>query len=285
MPAAFLCARRIKRYSQPKSLHQPSDFVDKFVKRFTAANNLHGNCATLNLPASIVSVPIRAMTLNPRTTSPCAPTLVIDGSGSAVFAGVLGQDGKWLAISEQDGTPLESLFPTVEATLKIAQLSLSDLRSFIYCEGPGSVLGLRLCAMAIETWSRLNPESAHYYAYNSLQLTAALICVDTPNLDNALLVSDWKKGAWNAVKINQGQPGPTEVADDAMIADWTGPLYHLPQRKGWQKPPTGATTVEYCPQRLAEALNRLKPTEDVELYASGINVFQKWTPERHRAPN
>lgn len=225
------------------------------------------------------------MECTPSTTLPTAPTLVIDGSGSAVFAGVLGKDGNWLAKSEQDGAPLESLFPTVEATLETAQMTLADLRSFIYCEGPGSVLGLRLCAMAMETWSRLYPESAHYFAYNSLQLTAALICVDTPRLDNALLVSDWKKGAWNAVKINNGQPGPTEVADDATIADWTGPLYHLPQRKGWQKPPANATPVEYSPQRLPEVLHLPKPTTGVELYASGINVFQKWTPERHRAPN
>ena len=224
------------------------------------------------------------MTPNPSSTPPNAPTLVIDGSGSAVFAGVLGQDKQWLATSEQEGAPLESLFPSVEATLEVAQLALSDIRSFVYCEGPGSVLGLRLCAMAIETWSRLHPESAQYYAYNSLQLTAALTCADTPELDNALLVSDWKKGAWNAVSIHQGQPGSTEIADDAMIADWTGPLYHLPQRKGWQKPPVGSTTVDYRPLRLPEALDRIKSTEGVELYASGINVFQKWTPERHRAP-
>ena len=223
-------------------------------------------------------------TSNPATTPPTAPTLVIDGSGPVLFAGVLDSDGAWLAKSELTGAPLESLFPAVEATLKAAQISLSEIRSFIYCEGPGSVLGLRLCAMAIETWSRLHREAAHYYVYNSLQLTAALICVDTPEIDNALLVSDWKKGAWNAVKIKDGQPGPTEVADDAMINEWTGPLYHLPQRKGWQKPPVGATTVEYCPQRLAEALDQLKPTKGVALYASGVNVFQKWTPERHRAP-
>jgi tRNA threonylcarbamoyladenosine biosynthesis protein TsaB len=225
------------------------------------------------------------MESNPSTTQPSAPTLVIDGSGAAVFVGVLGQDGNWLAQSEQASAPLESLFPSVEATLEAAQLTLADLRSFIYCEGPGSVLGLRLCAMAIETWSRLHPQSAHYFAYNSLQLTAALICLKTPELDDALLVSDWKKGTWNAVTIQNGQPGPTTVADDASIAGWSGPLYHLPQRKGWQKPPTNAIPVEYSPQRLPEVLHLPKPTEGVELYASGINVFQKWTPERHRAPN
>jgi tRNA threonylcarbamoyladenosine biosynthesis protein TsaB len=223
------------------------------------------------------------MTSQAASTPPSAPSLVIDGCSSTVFTGVLGQNGQWLATSEQAGAPLESLFPSVAATLAAAQLSLAEMRSFIYCEGPGSVLGLRLCAMAIETWSRLYPASAHYYAYNSLQLCAALICADTLGLDRALIVSDWKKGAWNAVTIQQGQPGPTEVVDDRMIANWTGALYHLPQRKGWQKPPAGATTVHYSPQRLPEALAQLQSTAGVELYASGVNVFQKWTPERHRA--
>jgi len=211
------------------------------------------------------------------------PALVIDGSGSTVFVGVLGQDQCWLAITQQDGAPLESLFPAVETTLKAAQLSLAEICSFIYCEGPGSVLGLRLCAMAIETWSRLNPTSANYFAYNSLQLSASLICLDAPSNTHALLVSDWKKGAWNAVKINGGALGSTDVVDDESIANWTGRLFHLPQRKGWQKPPPYATTLTYSPQRLPEVLHLLAPCDSVELYSSGINVFQKWTPERHRA--
>lgn len=228
------------------------------------------------------------MQVDPTQTQPQAPALIIDGSGASVFAGVLGDDGNWLAKSEQAGAPLESLFPTVEGVLKSARLSLADIRGFIYCEGPGSVLGLRLCAMAIETWSRLSPDSAHYFAYNSLQLTAALICADDLELENALLVSDWKKGAWNAVTIRNGQPGITDSIDAAALADRVGPLYHLPQRKGWQRPPAGAIPVSYSPTRLPEVLSRpglLKPTTGVELYASGINVFQKWTPERHRAPN
>ncbi|MDP4878974.1 MAG: hypothetical protein NWR36_03735 [Opitutales bacterium] len=168
------------------------------------------------------------------------PALAIDGSGSEVYAGILGADGQWLAQSSQTGAPLEMLFPTFEATLKEAGLSLTDLRSYIYCEGPGSVLGLRLCAMAIETWSRLNPQSAHCYAYNTLQLCATLLLKDETLPKRTLLVSDWKKGAWNAVSLTDGEIGDTSVADDTTIAEWEGAVYHLPQRKGWQKPPANA---------------------------------------------
>jgi len=214
------------------------------------------------------------------------PALIIDGSGSDVFAGVLGDDGAWLATSKRAGAPLEQLFPSVEAVLQDAGLKLSALQSYIYCEGPGSVLGLRLCAMAVETWSRLYPQSAHYFAYNTLQLCAQLLCKDHDLPAKTLLVSDWKKGAWNAIHIENGIIGATTVADDATIAEWDGAVYHLPQRKGWQKPPANAQTITYAPERLPDLLNNpnwLRETNRVELYSSGVNTFAKWTPDRHRA--
>jgi len=155
----------------------------------------------------------------PSSSSIPTPALVIDGSGTSIFTGVLGDDGQWLAYSEKLGAPLEKLFPAVEATLKTAKLSLEQIQSYIYCEGPGSVLGLRLCAMAIETWSRLYPASAHTYAYNTLQLCAHLIIKDLAPSEATLVVSDWKKGAWNAVYINNGSISETGVADDITIAE------------------------------------------------------------------
>lgn len=214
------------------------------------------------------------------------PALVIDGSGSTVFAGVLSAQGNWLAKSSQTGTPLEQLFTTVEAVLAEAKLTLAEIKSYLYCEGPGSVLGLRLCAMAIETWSRLYPQSANLFAYNTLQLCAKLLSLDHSLPTKTLLVSDWKKGAWNAVEITDEAISDTTVADDAAIANWEGAVYHLPQRKGWQKPPANAESVLYAPERLPELINEtiwLRHTTEVELYSSGVNTFAKWTPDRHRA--
>jgi tRNA threonylcarbamoyladenosine biosynthesis protein TsaB len=213
------------------------------------------------------------------------PALVIDGSGGSVFAGVL-DGGGWLAKAERAGAPLENLFPTVEEALRAADLRLADIRGYLYCEGPGSVLGLRLCAMAIETWTRLHPASAQLQKYNSLRLCALSLLQDAPDLEDALIVADWKKGAWNALKITGGTAGSAEVIDDEALAAWGGALYHLPQRKGWQSPPAGAETLAYDPARIAELRAHpqlLQPTEGVQLHNTGINTFQKWTPTRHRA--
>jgi len=216
----------------------------------------------------------------------CAPALVIDGAGSSVFAGLLDGQDVWLSQVHLPGAPLEQLFPAVEAALQQADLNFARIRSYIYCEGPGSVLGLRLCAMAIETWTRLYPDSAQLFRYNSLQLTAQALYHRRPELRDALIVADWKKGAWNATYIRDAVVGPTEVIDDAQLSEWSGPLFHLPQRKGWQSPPAGAETLEYQPAELNRVRRHpalLQATQGVQLYNSGINTFQKWTPDRHRA--
>lgn len=214
-------------------------------------------------------------------------TLVIDGSGSTLFVGLLGADGLWRATTRRECAALEGLFPAVDATLQEANLKLADVDAYIYCEGPGSVLSLRLCAMAIETWRRLLPKPAAIYKYNSLQLMAHRLLAEAPEPHGARIVSDWKKGAWNSLTFQDDAVGAVEVLDDEALAAWSGPLYHLPQRKGWQSPPPAATTLNYdpaCLDRLHTRTGLLNPTDSVELYSAGANTFQKWTPERHRAP-
>jgi len=52
---------------------------------------------------------------------------------------------------------LEGLFGCVEVALAEAKLKLSDIRSFALCVGPGSVLGIRIAALAVRSWSALEP--------------------------------------------------------------------------------------------------------------------------------
>ncbi len=212
------------------------------------------------------------------------PCLVIDGSGASTFVGIIGPDGDWLARASSGAAPLESLFETVEAVLQKANLHFESLRAYVYAEGPGSVLGLRLVAMAIETWSRLYPDSAQCFAYNSLQLAAARILQKNPDTENALILSDWKKDLWNGAAIEAGLIRPPQPVEPETLAHYGSALFHLPARKGWQSPPPHATTIENRPEVLTQLLHTpglLKPTRGVQLYSAGANTFQKWTPERH----
>ena len=214
------------------------------------------------------------------------PALVVDGSGNRFFAGVLNSEQGWSAQITANEPPLESLFQTVKKVLKDSGIGLEDIQSFIYCEGPGSVLGLRLCAMAVETWSRLTEEKPLFYSYNSMKLTASALQHKVGIQGEALLISDWKKGVWNSLLIRDGQILEQASIDTNELDSWQGELFHLPARKGWQSPPAKAQTVEYCMSQFPELSAHyplLHETESVELSTAGANSFQKWTAERHRA--
>ena len=79
------------------------------------------------------------------------PCLVLDGSARAgVRVGVL-SGGRWVGQGISPDGALEGLFGCVEAALADAKLSLADIRSFALCVGPGSVLGIRIAALAVRS--------------------------------------------------------------------------------------------------------------------------------------
>ncbi len=213
-------------------------------------------------------------------------SLVIDCSDGEVFCGVLDRDAHWLSRKQSGPGAMEALFPNVAEVLREADRSLDSVARFVYCKGPGSVLGLRLAAMAIETWCRLSDSPLEKSGYDSLQLTAALLLLDKPGLENALILSDWKKDTWHALYIDQGVAGSVAPLQTEALQTIDRPLYHLPRRKGWQAPPEGAQTLLYEPSRMDAVLMRtnfLQSSEAVELFQPGGNTFAKWNPQRHRA--
>ena len=212
------------------------------------------------------------------------PALVIDGSGPGFFVGLLESPKAWAASVSVEEPVLESLFPSTRRVFDEAGVAVSDVRSFVYCEGPGSVLGLRLCAMAVEVWRRLADRSARCFAFNRLALVATLLRNRDPDSASGLLIADWKKNAWHGRALDASPGDPHRCLGDADVAAWEGPVFHLPQRKSWQPPPNHARTVDHPPTdaiMLFREPELLSPTNRVQLRDVGANAFRKWTPHRH----
>lgn len=121
------------------------------------------------------------------------PCLVLDGSARAgVRVGVLA-GGRWAGQGVSPDGALEGLFGCVEAALADAKLGLGDIRSFALCVGPGSVLGIRIAALAVRSWSALAPRPI--YVWESLA-----------GLARSALAS--------------GQQGPFLVAAESRLRRW-----------------------------------------------------------------
>ncbi|MDR1498582.1 MAG: hypothetical protein LBS59_09345 [Puniceicoccales bacterium] len=217
-----------------------------------------------------------------------APVLFLDAAGREVFVGVW-QAGAWLAC-RRDGVMIsanESLFALTELVLADSAVRLGDCAAFVYAEGPGSILGIRTVAMALEIWRGVHRQNARpVFAVGSLLLAARLLLRSGLVDREFSLLSDSRQGFWNALAVRQGVPMDCfEEISAAGITGFPPPFFHI-ARRGHPAPP-----VEYNPfptgllERdpavlLQQGLLRETDTPD----AANIAVhFVKWTQERHRA--
>src|SRR3954468_553528 len=94
-----------------------------------------------------------------------APVLVLDAASTPIQAGWLERSvgSRWQTSSLEAGI---GGFTAVE-TLKV---DVNQAGAFVFCEGPGSILGIRTVAMAIRTWCLLRPRPG--FAYASIALVA-----------------------------------------------------------------------------------------------------------------
>ncbi|WP_269543099.1 hypothetical protein [Cerasicoccus fimbriatus] len=212
---------------------------------------------------------------------PKQPLLVIDAASPQCFVG-LWRDSEWLATATPESPALEGIFAGIDKILCDAKLSLADLGGFVHNEGPGSILGIRLSAMAIRTWKSLPVwRDMPVWSFGSLHWVAAAYQAEHGAAAN--VISEFRHGRWNLLTA-----GAREVVavEDEVLASVPEPLLYYRQRKTWKPAPTHA--IEYRPSlmehpELLEAPGLLRPVAAPDVFVAEEAVFQKWTAERHRS--
>jgi tRNA A37 threonylcarbamoyladenosine modification protein TsaB len=211
------------------------------------------------------------------------PALVMDGSCPHFFTGILKQPETWAAQHQATGAPLEHLHCSVDLVMRAAATQLPDIKSFIYCAGPGSILGLRLCAMAIKTWQFTAQHPVNLWAYDPLQLAAHQYLQSQTIEENCWIICAWKQDYWHHVNLHNGCIESTRVIQQAELDQYHGQLYYMQQRKQWQQAP-GSTRLEFQPENLPLVLEKsgwLRAVPEVALGELGQSQFEKWHPQPH----
>lgn len=174
------------------------------------------------------------------------PYLLLDASGLKARVGVWG-GGNWLAFRESEAGALEAIYAGVSAVLAEAQMPLGNMAAFIYVEGPGSVLGLRLAAMAIRTWqtddaAKNQGVARQVWACRSLHLAAALALAGGVVPPFAVF-TDARQGHWNLLKVTSADAVALAASNLVEVDESDlpqGTLFYVPARK------TGAQTPEHA---------------------------------------
>lgn len=210
--------------------------------------------------------------------------LLLDAASSRVQVGALraGAASVWRSSSEESG---RAIFACAREVLDEVGWSVDDAPAFAYCEGPGSLLGIRTAVMALRTWLVLAPRPV--FAFNSLDLLARGMARELSNRP-CEIVADARREAWHAVAVElAGGTGPLRRVSSTELAGGSAPLLLPREFRRWAEPPRPATEVPY------DVASLIARTADEPLFASVENPdvrasegsdYRRWTARVHRAP-
>jgi tRNA threonylcarbamoyladenosine biosynthesis protein TsaB len=207
--------------------------------------------------------------------------LLIDSSSTRIHVGLL----RARAEPWWDVQPTEAgigVFAATEALLQRSGLALSDIKAFAFCDGPGSVLGIRTAAVALRTWNVLQPRPL--YSFCSLALLAHALRRSGETAPFSV-IADARRDSWHCVTVDSA--GAVSPLRRAAAASLVGPLSMPEGFRHWSTPPPDLRIVPYEPPLLFAQLTDIPlfaETKAPDAFLHEEPVYQTWTPQIHRAP-
>jgi tRNA threonylcarbamoyladenosine biosynthesis protein TsaB len=199
-----------------------------------------------------------------------SPLLLVDAASERVQVGLLdaGAPPRWASRVQESGV---GIFECLDEL----GMEIDSVRSFAFCEGPGSILGIRTSAMALRMWNVLRPRPL--FSYFGLAVVAR--AAGRPGVG---YIADARRGLWH----RQYMGGPLERVPAAEL---TGELATPEGFRRWEPLPAGAAGASYdlaalfaLPAVASADLFREAPQPDAFLHQEP--TYAKWTPQIHRAP-
>lgn len=199
-----------------------------------------------------------------------APVLVIDAASAEIQVGLLnstdGRTAEWRTSHEEAGVAIFQCMARVG-------VDVSRVRAFAFCEGPGSVLGIRTAAMALRTWCVLQPRPV--FAYCSLALVAHAL-----DRNDIGVIADARRESWHYFRRDEGlrRLATTELSGELVMPE------HFRQ---WSTLPTFVPRTSYTLTALIPKIwdiDLLHPTDSPDAFLHEEPNYVTWTPQIHRPP-
>ncbi len=197
------------------------------------------------------------------------PILLLDAASARVQVGWL-EANRTPAWSESTDEAGVGLFRSLEAL----DVKPNEAGAFIFCSGPGSVLGVRTSAMAVRAWNALRPRPT--FSYHGLAVVAHAL--HRPELT---IVADARRESWHAYRI--GEP-----LRRVPTAELKGKLATPEGFRAWSVLPDGVERVPYSMADLLPPMldqpGLLIAEDSPDAFLHEAPSYATWTPQVHRAP-
>ena len=185
----------------------------------------------------------------------------------------------WRQTRQEAGT---TIFAATDAVLQEAGAGFDRIGAFIFCAGPGSMLGIRTVAMALRTWTVLTPRPI--YSYQSLALAAHFAAWQNPGRVFAV-IADARRATWHCQAIGaDGEMSPLQRLPSAELP--AGELLTPDNFRAWASPPRPAQPCAYDLARIFPALverDLFSPVSEPDAFQYGGPDYKKWSAQVHSA--
>ncbi len=206
--------------------------------------------------------------------------LVLDAASTRVQVGLwqAAASPHWHSSEDEAGS---GIFAGTEAVLRAAEMKIGDIGAFVFCEGPGSMLGTRTIAMALRTWQVLKPRPA--YAYQSLAVAARLVWTQAPRAFS--VIADARRDTWHSQAVSaDGRISPLlRLAASALPdGEWLTPENF----RSWAQPPRPAAVCSYHLADIFPVLaagEYFRPVPAPDAFQHEAPAYKKWSAQVHSA--
>lgn len=206
--------------------------------------------------------------------------LVLDAASTRVQVGLIRNDApaRWCSVEDEAGT---GLFKATEGLLDDAGVTLDEIGAFLFCEGPGSMLGTRTVAMAQRTWQVLKPRPV--YAYQSLAVAGHGAWKQQARA--FAVIADARRETWHVQAV--GADGRLATLQRVPAGELpAGELLTPENFRAWAQPPRPAAGCSYDLARIFPTLAEgdfFRETEAPEAFQHEAPEYKKWSAQVHSA--
>lgn len=207
--------------------------------------------------------------------------LVLDASSMKTQVGLLGNsaDGIWRSTEGEAG---KEIFAGIEIVLHEAGIGLGEVDAFVFCEGPGSMLGIRTVVMALRTWQVLKLRPV--YACQSLVVAGHFEWMQKAPR-SFFVITDARRDTWHCQSIDADGEMPSLQRVPAAELP-AGELVTPENFRAWANPPRSAGICSYDLARIFPAIatgDYFRKVETPDAFQHEAPAYKKWSAQIHQA--
>jgi len=183
----------------------------------------------------------------------------------------------WYRVPEEAG---RAVFTGTESLLNQTGISFADLGAFIFCAGPGSMLGTRTVAMALRTWQALRDRPV--FSYQSLAIAARHEWAQKSGRGFAV-IADARRETWHCQSI--AADGTLAALRRLADADLPAGECVTPENfRAWAPLPRPAAVCSYDLAKIFPALGDgdfFTATDTPDAFQHEATAYKKWSAQIH----